>query len=189
LFTTGLSLAFAFTSISLHEAMTAFASGKGADHGAADVGLAAGIELTTSWAVVPFAIAIAWLTLRIRWLAIPAGMIAAASSWFTAWLFAWPVESAITTTIPCLVIQALGYHHLSRIPTERGLDRCARIVAIVGTVWLLVALVFDAVVPLLRGQPFQLYDSPSFWMDVRFYFGWAIGLMVAPSPYRRTEPV
>src|SRR5271166_2231291 len=104
LFTAGLSLAFALVSICLHEAMTAFASGRGAEDSASNAGLAAGIELTTSWALVPFAITVAWLAVRVRWLAVPTGIVAGTSSYITALLFGWPTQSVIATAIPCLVI-------------------------------------------------------------------------------------
>lgn len=184
LFTTGLSLAFALTSVCLHEAMTAFASGRGSELSGAEAGLAAGIELTTSWAIVPFAITVAWLTVRPRWLAVPTGAAAAASC-LTGWLFDWPLESVIATTIPCLIILALGYRRVLRTPSHRVLVRCARSVALVGTSWLVFAAVFDAVAPLLHLGHVELYDAPSFWMDVRFYVGWTVGLALAPSPYRQ----
>ena len=47
LFAAGLALAFALTSICLHEAMTAYISARGSR----DAGLAAGVELTVSWAI------------------------------------------------------------------------------------------------------------------------------------------
>lgn len=186
LFTAGLSLVFALTSICLHEAMTAFASGRGSELSGAEAGLAAGIELTTSWAIVPFAITIAWLTVRPRWLAVPTGAVAAAAPCLTGWLFDWPLESVIATTIPCLIILGLGYRHTLRTPSHRVLMRCARSVALVGTGWLVVAAVFDATTPLLNLGHVALYDAPSFWMDLRFYIGWTVGLALAPSPYRQT---
>ena len=100
----------------------------------------------------------------------------------TGWLFDWPMESVIATTIPCLIILALGYRRGLRAPSHRVLARCARSVALVGTIWLLVAAVFDVVTPLLHLGHVELYDAPSFWMDLRFYIGWTVGLALAPSP-------
>ena len=112
LFAASLALAFALTSVCLHEAMTAFVSERGGAPAAPDAGLAAGIELTVAWAIVPFAVTIAWLTVRPRWLAVPTGGFAIAASYLTGWLFNWPLQSVITTTIPCLVILAMGYRHM-----------------------------------------------------------------------------
>jgi hypothetical protein len=184
LFAASLALAFALTSVCLHEAMTAFVSERGGAPAAPDAGLAAGIELTVAWAIVPFAVTIAWLTARPRWLAVPTGVLAIAASYLTAWLFAWPLQSVITGTIPCLVILAVGYRHMLRTPGRRALARCARSVAVVAAAWLILAMVFDAAMPLVHRGRFELYDAASFWMDVRFYVGWTLGLTLAPPPWR-----
>jgi hypothetical protein len=185
LFTAGLSLAFALTSICLHEAMNAFVSDRGGVSSGPDAGLAAGIGLTTEWAIVPFAITIAWLTIRPRWLAVPTGAVAVVAAYLTGWLFDWPMQSVITTMIPSLVILGLGYRHMLRTPSHRALDRAAKSVALVGTIWLVAAAAFDVAMRLFHMAQFSLYDAPSFWMDVRFYVGWAVGLALAPSPFRQ----
>jgi hypothetical protein len=33
-----------------------------------------------------------------------------------------------------------------------------------------------------RLDQFKLYSSFHFWMDARFYMGWSLGLLLAPSP-------
>lgn len=186
LFAATLGLAFALTSVCLHEAMTAFVSERGGAPSAPDTGLAAGFELTVSWAIVPFAITIAWLTVRPRWLAVPTGVLAVAASYLTGWLFDWPMQSVITTTAPCLIILGLGYRHMLRTPRQRVLARCARSVASVGAIWLILAMVFDAAMSLVHLGRFELYDTANFWMDTRFYIGWTVGLALGPSPYRET---
>jgi len=73
LFTAALSLVFALASIALHDAKTAFVSEhEQAVHG----GLADAISLTMAWAIVPFAVTLAWLCLpnvglRYRWGLLP----------------------------------------------------------------------------------------------------------------------
>jgi hypothetical protein len=184
LFAASLALAFALTSVCLHEAMTAFVSERGGAPAAPDAGLAAGIELTVAWAIVPFAVTIAWLTVRPRWLGVATGVGAIAASYLTGWLFDWPLQSVITTTIPCLIILGMGYRHMLRTPGHRALARCARSVACVSAAWLVMAMMFDAAMPLVHLGRYELYDAASFWMDVRFYIGWTFGLTLAPSPYR-----
>ena len=78
-----------------------------------------------------------------------------------------------------------GYRRMLRTPGHRVLDRCARSVALVGAIWLVAAAAFDMAMRLSHLAQFSLYDAPSFWMDVRFYIGWAIGLALAPSPFRQ----
>jgi hypothetical protein len=75
LFTAGLSLAFALVSVCVLDATSAFVSGR-ADTIGEPSGLAAAIALTTAWSIVPFAISLAWLSVRNRWLRVPIGVIA-----------------------------------------------------------------------------------------------------------------
>jgi hypothetical protein len=173
LFTAGLSLAFALTSVFLHEAMTAFVTDSGHDPSA---GLAAGFTLTISWALVPFAITLAWLSTPLRLVAIPLGALAVASSFIAGWLFDWPAGSVIATALPCVAILALGYRRM-RAPNADRLASFAPGVALVALAWLVLAMLFDTLLP-----RFAMYDATSFWMDVRFYCGWALGLLLAPSP-------
>jgi hypothetical protein len=167
--------------------MTALVANRDSQASHSDGGLSAGFILTAAWAIVPFAITVAWFAVRIRWLAVLTGIIAGASPYITAWLFSWPMETVIATTIPCVTVLGLGCRHMLRTPNQHTLGRCARIVASVGMVWLPLALLFDAVMPHFHLEQYELYDAPSFWMDVRFYAGWAIGLALAPSPFRAPE--
>jgi hypothetical protein len=177
LFTAALSLAFALASIALHDAITAFVSEhEQAAHG----GLADAISLTMAWAIVPFAVTLAWLCLPNRWLAIPVGIIAAVSPCIAGWLFAWPLHSVFTTAVPSLVILGLGYGP----PAHIGLRRHPPTVAWVAIVWLPTALLVDLLLGWFRLDQFKLYTSFNFWMDARFYLGWSLGLLLAPSPYR-----
>ena len=179
LFTAALSLAFALASIALHDAMTAFVSEhEQTTHG----GFADAISLTMAWAIVPFAVTLAWLCLPNRWLAIPVGIIAAVSPCIAGWLFAWSLHSVFTTAVPTLVILALGYRRMVLWPAPIGFARLVRTVAWVAIVWLPTALLVDLLLGWVRLDQFKLYSSFNFWMDARFYLGWSLGLLLAPSP-------
>ena len=52
---------------------------------------------------------------------------------------------------------------------------------------MLAALVIDKILGLLGLARFDLYDPPSFWVDARFYLGWALGLLLAPIPRFATK--
>ncbi len=189
LFTASLSLAFAVASVCLHDALTTFVSGHGepATEGAA---LAAGIALVAAWSIVPFAVTLAWLSVRWgRWPAVPIGIAAAASSYIAGWLFSWSLHDVMTTAIPCLLILARGYPRMWRSPERRGFLRCARTVAIIGTAWLVFAAVLDAGLTLFHASQFDLYTSENFWIDARFYLGWTLGLMLAPFPFSHAAQV
>jgi hypothetical protein len=51
-------------------------------------------------------------------------------------------------------------------------------------VWLPTALLVDLLLGWFRLDQFKLYSSFNFWMDARFYLGWSLGLLLAPSPHR-----
>jgi hypothetical protein len=174
LFAASLAFAFAIVSICLHDALIAFVS---AGHGDKNAGLLAAFALVIAWAIGPFAVTIAWLGARCRWLAIPLGIAGVAAPLVAEWLFAWPVVSVISTAVPSVAILGLGYRQ--NIPENPA--RGARLVLAVGAVWLATALLIQAAAKVLHFQSFQFYDAPSFWMDVRFYIGWALGLLLAPE--------
>lgn len=184
--TAGIGLIFALVSVSVHDAMIAFVSGHvpgdGAGHDEAATGLAAGIHLTLAWAIVPFATALGWLSAANRWLRAPMAIVAAASASVAGWLFGWTAAEALTTILPCLLILGFGYREALRPPRQKGFERCARVVLVVAAIWLLVALLVDLALGFFEFAPFRLYGADNFWIDVRFYGGWAIGLLLAPFP-------
>ncbi len=183
LFTASLSLAFAVTSVCLHDALSAFVSGRGegVTEGAA---LAAGMALVVAWSIVPFAVTFAWLSVHWgRSAAVPMAMAAAVSSFVAGWLFSWPLHDAMTTAVPCLLILARGYPRMWRSPERRGFLRCARTVAIIGAAWLVFAVLLDGGLELFHASQFDLYTAENFWIDARFYLGWTLGLILAPFPF------
>ena len=182
----GIGLLIAFTSVGLHDAMSAFATP--GDQFAGESGLDRAVNITISWGLVPFTITLAWLAANRRALAIVLGIIAAASSFFAAWYFAWGVTTAITTAVPCLAIQFLGYRQTTASWSDATLAPYAPMLAIVAVIWLVFAPIFDAVVLLLHAPSLSLYDAQSYFIDVRFYFGWFLGLLLTPSPAVRTGP-
>jgi hypothetical protein len=177
LFAASLAFAFAIVSICLHDALIAFVSAGHGGHSDKSAGLLAAFALVVAWAIGPFAVTIAWLGARCRWLAIPLGIAAVAAPLVAEWLFAWPVGSVISTAVPSLAILGLGYRQ--NIPENPA--RGARLVLAVGVVWLATALLIQAAAKVLHFQQFQLYDAADFWVDVRFYIGWALGLLLAPE--------
>jgi hypothetical protein len=184
LFTAGLSLAFAVVSVCLHDAMVAFVSGRGGED--AHTAIAAGIMLIAGWAFVPFAVTLAWQSSGCRLLAVPSGVIAAASPGLAGWLFSWPLHEVMTTAVPCWLILGFGYRQLAKAPDGYGFTRCWRIVALVGALWLAGVVLVDAMLGLFQTAPWKLYEARLLFIDLRFYLGWTIGLALAPLADRRS---
>jgi hypothetical protein len=182
-FTIGLSLAFALGSVCLHEAMSAFITGRNSGPASSHSALVAGLSITIGWAIVPFAVAIAWLSARNRWLSVPLGVVAAASPCLAGFAFSWSTQGIINTAIPCLVILALGYHRILRQRGSFEPSRLARIVAVVGIAWLGFIAVIDIAMQFFHMAAVRLYPSAAWYCtDLRFYFGWTLGLLLASPP-------
>lgn len=182
LFAASLALAFAIASVFLHHAMIAFIS-HGEGDGAHESALVAGLGLTAAWAIGPFTITLAWLGQGRRALAVPLGVLAVLSPLVAGWLFSWDAISVVSTAIPALAILGFGYWQGG----SPRLRHRAGMVLWVGIAWLLVALLVDESLGLLGLASFDLYDSASFWVDVRFYLGWTLGLLLVPTPHLVTE--
>jgi hypothetical protein len=180
LFAASLAVAFGMASVSLHGAMIAFISG--GEGGAGDNGaLAAGI--TTAWALGPFTITLAWLSRERLVLAVPLGALAVLSPLIAGWLFSWDVISVIATAVPALAILGCGYWQGG----SPRLRHHAGMVLWVAVAWLLAALIIDEILGGLGLARYDLYDPPNFWVDTRFYLGWALGLLIAPTPHFAPE--
>src|SRR5215472_15149800 len=63
-----------------------------------------------------------------------------------------------------------------------ALMRCAPVVVVIGAAWLLLALVIDLLLRLSHPDAWQIYRSGEAWIDLRFYIGWSLGLLLAPAP-------
>jgi hypothetical protein len=67
---------------------------------------------------------------------------------------------------------------------QSSLARRSWLVAWVAMAWLVTALLLVQVLDWLGLDQFKPYNALNFWMDVRFYFGWVLGLILAPSSRR-----
>jgi len=171
---------FGLVAMFIHEAFAAFLNGEPGAH--AGGGAQAAIQITLSWALVPFAIALAWQAARRIWSAVPLGILAAASSAFAGWAFGWSLVETLTTAIPCLAIQAVGYRKRRWRDGRFDFSRPLRATAIVAAIWLILAFAFDFYARAKEPELAHLYDWDSVLIDARFYFGWCLGLLLVPSP-------
>jgi hypothetical protein len=170
----------ALVSVGLHDAMSTFAAGEGEAH---NVGLERAVTVAVSWGAVPFAVALAWQAIGHRYLAILFGIVAAASSFVAGWVFDWGITTTLTTAIPCLFIQGLGYRQARAAADDVTFARLAPTLAVVAIVWLLASPAYDALADLWKGGGWTpLYSAADYFVDVRFYVGWFLGLLLTHSP-------
>jgi hypothetical protein len=168
----------ALMSVGLHDAMTAFTSSD--EEGQS--GIQRAFVVTVAWGAVPFAIMLAWQAASHRFLAIPLGVLAAVSSFVAGWYFDWGLTSTLTTAVPCLAIQFAGYRRALEPRTESSFADYAPTLAVVAVIWLVFAGLYDAVAPLLRGGWPTLYEQGDLAVDIRFYVGWFLGLVLTRPP-------
>jgi hypothetical protein len=127
----------------VHDAITAFVSGGASGSMEHHDALATSISLTIAWAIGPFSVTLAWLSMGRSWLTVPLAALAAGSPRVAGWFFSWSLRSIITTAIPGLFILGFGYR-----PKRRGdLSHRTSVVAGMAVAWLTFALIFD--LPLL----------------------------------------
>lgn len=185
LFTAAEGLVFAIVSLCLHDAISAVLATTAATESARAQGLINGIGLTIAWSAVPFFVTLAWvvaLTTRFvpwRWAALTLAVIAPA---VTAWVFGWAWQDWFTTEVPALLILAAGYRLMHVADGVAFFRRAAARLGWIAPLWLLGAAVFDAAVTGLGHGQAAIYSHDEFWIDVRFYIGWAVGLLVIPKP-------
>jgi hypothetical protein len=184
LFRTCIGIAFAFVSVCLHSALASFVSGPEGHAGADLAVLEAAVRLTAAWALVPFFVTLAWIGARRRWVKVPFGIVAATSPLFVGWLFSWAWQTIAITAVPCVAILLLGYRQTLSEPRPSGFSPYARTVLSVAAIWLTTTALMEVVLYSLAIDPLQFSGFLEFWIDARFYLGWALGLLMTPFPFQ-----
>lgn len=185
LFTAAEGLVFAIVSLCLHDAISAVLATNAATEAERTQGLMSGIGLTIAWSAVPFFVTLAWvvvLTTRFvpwRWGALTLAIVSPA---VTAWAFGWAWQDWFTTEMPALLILGAGYRYMNAADGVAFFRRAAMGVGWIASLWLLGAALYDAAVTGLGYGQAAIYSPVEFWIDVRFYIGWVIGLLVIPKP-------
>jgi hypothetical protein len=183
LFSTCIGIAFAFVSVCLHSALASFVSGPGGHAGADLAVLEAAVRLTAAWALVPFFVTLAWMGARRWWVKVPFGIVAATSPLFVGWLFSWTWQTIVITAVPCVAILLRGYRQALSEPRQFGFAPYARTVVFMAAIWLAATALVEVVLYSLAIDPLQFSGFLEFWIDARFYLGWALGLLLTPFPF------
>ncbi len=182
LFSAATGLAFALVSFCLHDALTTYLMAKDETEAARHLALINGLTIAISWAAVPFCITLAWVTAERRpwsWITIGLAILSPA---LTAWVFSWAWEDWCTTQLPALAILAAGYRLIPRKPGGALFRRAAWSMTWIAPLWLIGALSLDHIMDFSGIGWTDLYSRSEAWIDLRFYIGWIIGLMLAPVP-------
>jgi hypothetical protein len=178
-----LSLAFGVVAVGVHEAVGTYIGREGGGNLGRQAALVADIKQVVEWAAIPFAVTLSWFVARFgRRVAFVAGAIACLCATLTGYIFGWEWREIATTSIPCCAIAACGCAAVSGRWDDRVFAMLAVLTAAVAAGWLALALLIQGGFWTAGVTRLQPYAWSAFWEDARFYFGWALGLAVAPNP-------
>lgn len=181
------SLSFAVVAVCVHEAITGYVDA-GHTNVQADQNLVYALSQALQWAVIPFAITVAWLGARSKlWITLPLTIMAVLVIFLTGRCFEWSTRDIMTTAIPCMVILAGGYVSVRRRWDRLTFRRCARVTAFMALGWLAVSGMLQVGLSVGHIGTFKVYEWTEFGVDFRFYVGWVLGLIVAPSLVREEQ--
>jgi len=175
------ALSFAFVAVCIHEAITVFID---ASHESekADQNLFNAVSQAIEWAVIPFAITVAWLSARTKlWLSLAVTAMSALVIYLTGVWFDWSVRNIVTTAIPCTLILAAGCIGVRQRWDHLTFRRCAQLTGFIAIGWLLMSGGVQLSLSLAHVESFRVYGWTDYGIDFRFYIGWVIGLLVAPG--------
>ncbi len=181
------ALSFAFVAVCIHEAITVYidASHQNAQ---ADHNLFNAVSQAIEWAVIPFAITLAWLGARAKpWASLLVVLFAELVVCLSGVWYDWSMREILTTSIPCTLILGAGYLGVRQRWDHRTIGRCARQTGVIALGWLAASGVLQLCLSLAHVESFRVYDWADFTIDIRFYAGWVIGLLVAPGLVKRSH--
>ena len=175
-------LAFAIVAVCVHEAITVYVDASHSNE-RADQNVVHAMSQAFQWAVIPFAITLAWLGARSKlWIVCTLTIIAAMVIYGTGRYFGWSDREIITTAVPCALILVAGELRVRRQWDHLTFRRCAHVSAVIAVGWLVASAAVQLGLSLGHIQGFSVYGWRDFGIDFRFYLGWIIGLIVAPGP-------
>jgi hypothetical protein len=186
IYTAAIALVFGVAAVSVHEAMNAYLGGAEAPDHEKQANLVAAIEQVQEWALIPFAVTLAWFGARAGgWVAVLAGILAGAWVVAVGLRYEWAWREIGTTSIPCFAIIALGTGFVVMRWDDETFLHLAVLTAAVAASWFVLAWLAESGASLLGAPDFHIYSWDRFWEDFRFYLGWSLGLAVAPNPVPR----
>jgi hypothetical protein len=180
LLTAGMGLVFAIVSICLHDSIAAFFAGHEEGEAARHLALINGLEIAVSWAIIPFCVTLAWIVALCtiqpwRYVAL---ILAAISPVFASWFFSWGWQDGVTTTLPALAVLMAGWRKAQPGQADGFFRQSAGRLCWIAVAWLVAAALISVIANTLDFRDAVLYSPDEFWIDARFYLGWAAGLLI-----------
>jgi hypothetical protein len=185
--TTGFAFAFGVAAVALHEGLSAYVGTGEAGSAARRESLDQAVELILQWALIPFAVTLAWFAARsgrtAAWLG---GALALAWTVAVGWFYAWSNRDIIMVAIPVVMVLLLGARTITAEWSNFTFRHLAASAALVFAGFILCALAVQGVLLLCDVRSWHLYTMAEFFEDIRFYAGWSLGIAIAPNPVPRS---
>jgi hypothetical protein len=175
-----LSIAFGAVAVCIHDAVSTYVNNS-TDRAA----LARALTQLPEWALVPFAVTLAWFSAGARAsVCATAALLACAVIVAVGIQYQWGLQDIVTTVIPAWALVAGGVVLLRRAWEPRSIDRLAVMTALTALSWFLLVGLAELVLFAAGSRHWHLYDYDEFLIDVRYYIGWSLGIVLAPNPLR-----
>ena len=186
LYTAIISLIFGIAAVCIEETMNAYLSSEYiaavADHDK-EAKLIRAIEQVREWASIPFIVIVAWFIASMRrWIAFYVAALTCVVIIVIGVSYGWEWRVIITAAIPSCVINVIGCMFVSRHWNNKTFPALAGLTASVAGCWFILAGLVLGCARLFGISDFYLYTWTGFFEDFRFFFGWALGLAIAPNP-------
>jgi hypothetical protein len=186
LYTAIISLIFGIAAVCIEETMNAYLSSEYiaavADHDK-EAKLIRAIEQVREWASIPFIVIVAWFIASTRrWIAFYVAALTCVVIIVIGVSYGWEWRVIITAAIPSCVINVIGCMFVSRHWNNKTFPALAGLTASVAGCWFILAGLVLGCARLFGISDFYLYTWTGFFEDFRFFFGWALGLAIAPNP-------
>ena len=185
--TAGFAFAFGIAAVALHEGLSAYVGTGEAGSAARRESLAQAFELILQWALIPFAVTLAWFAARsgraAAWLA---GSLALAWTVAVGWFYAWSNRDIVMVAIPVVMVLMLGAGSIAAEWSHFTFRHLAVSTALVFAGFIVSALAAQGLLWLCGVRSWHIYTLSEFFEDIRFYAGWSLGIAIAPNPVPRS---
>jgi hypothetical protein len=187
--TAGFAFVFGVAAVALHEGLSAYVGSGEAGSAARQERLVQAIELILQWALIPFAVTLAWFAARsgrtVTWVA---GALALAWTVAVGRFYAWSSRDIVMVAIPVVMVLVLGARRIAAAWNPVTFRHLAVGTALVFAGFILSASAAQGLLWLCGVRGWHIYTLATFFEDIRFYAGWSLGIAIAPNPVPGSLP-
>jgi hypothetical protein len=178
-----LALAFGVAAVAVHECMNAYVGGSEHLPSQRQEGLDRAVDLILQWALVPFGVTLAWFGAR-RGRRFGGCAAALALVWAVAVgrYYEWDLRDIVMSAGLGGLIAVFGVHRIARGWSHDTFRQLAFGIGLLVLGFTSVGLLVQLPLSLAGVTSWRVYGPGELFVDLRFYLGWVLGLLIAPNP-------